>query len=95
MYNRQGLYSRTEAYENGLMTKADVKQIADYRGCAQSCPELDASAEKRIREFASKEYSHGGDIIPAESFTIRYYGEYSGSYALYITSCLLYTSRCV
>ena len=43
-------------------------------------------AEKRIREFASKEYSHGGDIIPAESFTIRYYGEYSGSYALYITS---------
>ena len=68
------------------MTKADVKQIADYRGCAQSCPELDASAEKRIREFASKEYSHGGDIIPAESFTIRYYGEYSGSYALYITS---------
>ena len=81
-----GFYSLTEAYENGWMTKADVKQIADYRGCAQSCPELDASAEKRIREFASKEYSHGEDVIPAESFNIQFYGEYNGSYAVYITS---------
>lgn len=27
-----GFYSLTEAYENGWLTKADVKQIADYRG---------------------------------------------------------------
>ena len=81
-----GFYSLTEAYENGWLTKADVKQIADYRGGAQSCPELDASAEKRIRVFASKEYSHGEDVIPAESFTIQFYGEYNGSYAVYITS---------
>lgn len=26
-----GFYSLTEAYENGWLTKADVKQIADYR----------------------------------------------------------------
>ena len=81
-----GFYSLTEAYENGWLTKADVKQISDYRGGAQTSPELDSSVEKRIRDFAAKKYSHGENIIPAESFTIRYYGEYNGSYAVYITS---------
>ena len=49
-----GFYSLTEAYENGWLTKADVKQIADYRGGAQSRPELDAAAEKRIREWCEQ-----------------------------------------
>lgn len=58
-----GFYSLTEAYENGWLTKADVKQIADYRGGAQSRPELDAAAEKRIRDLPRKSIRMGETLF--------------------------------
>ena len=81
-----GFYSLTEAYENGWLTKADVKQISDYRGGAQSCPELDAAAEKRIREFAAAEKSTAEKLMTAEDFGIeKYFGTYNGSYAIILS----------
>ena len=57
-----GFYSLTEAYENGWLTKADVKQIADYRGGAQSRPELDAAARSLVPNWMRRRKRESGNL---------------------------------
>ncbi|MDE7379459.1 MAG: hypothetical protein K2N14_00260, partial [Clostridia bacterium] len=87
------LYQLKVAYEMGLLTKDDLEQIAYYNNNNIDCPEsLEEPIAKAIKEAeAERLRTDKANPLPeakAEGVTIhRYYGCYSGNYAVKTSNC--------
>ena len=84
-------YTLQEAYDNGLLTKENLEEIACYVNDQLKYPEeLDSKVEKKIKNDMAYDFRHRTDHAvkeaKAEGFMIfAFYGEYSGSYIVRIS----------
>ena len=79
-------YTLQEAYDNGLLTKENLEEIACYVNDQLKYPEeLDSKVEKKIKNDMAYEIRHA-EIKPIENakpegiYVVAYYGNYSGYY---------------
>lgn len=91
-------YTLEEAYNNGLLTKENLEEIAYYVNDQLKYPEeLDSKVEKKIKNDMAYDFRHRTDHAvkeaKAEGFMIfAFYGEYSGSYIVRIRDIYIMTT---
>ena len=80
------------SYDNGLLTKENLEEIACYVNDQLKYPEeLDSKVEKKIKNDMAYEIRHA-EIKPIENakpegiYVVAYYGNYSGYYVVRIRS---------